>query len=82
MRAGEGAFFEALGYLDCANFAPMVKCGFLMGIGLMDRFSPPLAQAAVYNRVPGRKRLPTYPKYGHEKINSFENELLKFLYDD
>ena len=80
MHLEEDAFFEALGYLDCIHFAPLIKGDFLMGIGLMDQFSPPLAQSAVYNRVSASKRLLTYPKYCHERINAFENELLRFLY--
>lgn len=76
-----GAFFRAMGYVDCVNFAPMVRCPFLMGTGLMDSLSPPLAQAAVFNRVRGEKRLVTYPKYMHERINEFENELLRFLHN-
>ena len=74
------AFFRALGYVDCVNFAPMVRCPFLMGTGLMDSLSPPLAQAALFNRVPGEKRIVTYPKYIHERVNEFENELLRFLH--
>lgn len=72
-------FFRAMGYVDCVNFAPLVRCPFLMGTGLMDSLSPPLAQAAVFNRVAGEKKLVTYPKYMHERINEFENELLRFL---
>lgn len=74
------AFFHAMGYVDCVNFASMVRCPFLMGTGLMDSLSPPLAQAAVFNSVPGKKRIVTYPKYIHERINEFENELLSFLH--
>lgn len=73
------AFFHAMGYVDCVNFAKLVRCPLLLGTGLMDSLSPPLAQAALFNRVPGEKQLVTYPKYAHERINEFENELLRFL---
>lgn len=75
----EEALFRALGYADCARFAPMVTCELLLGTSLMNGVSPPEAQDAFFRAAGGPKRRLCYPKYGHERINFFENEVLKFL---
>ena len=45
----------------------------------MDTYAPPSAQAAIYNRLTCPKEWKLYPKYAHERINFFENQLLYFL---
>lgn len=70
----------ALDYLDIVHFAPMLTGPFLMGSGLMDKIAPIAAQYAVYNQAVCSKKHLVYPKYEHERINFFENELLKFLH--
>ena len=79
-RAGE--FFSALGYVDAANFSALLPKGFelLDGICLMDAVARPLTQYAAYNRAGCAKRLVVYPKYGHERLNDFENRLLAFMH--
>lgn len=72
---------EKLDYVDVANFAPLLKGSVLMGICLMDEVAPPEGQYAAYNRVTCSKSLKVYPKYSHERVNFFENEVLKFLHD-
>ena len=79
-RQDEDAFFQALEYVDCAQFAPMLSCGLLMGTALMDPVSPPAAQQAVYEGASCKKRLLVYPKHAHERVNAFEDELLAFLH--
>ena len=79
-HAEEDAFFQALSYLDCANFAALLRCPLLLGTSGMDRASPAAAQRAVFDRASCVKKQLFYPKYEHERINFFENELLKFLH--
>lgn len=74
------AFFAAMSYLDCAQFAEGLRCPLLVGTGAMDALSPAQAQQTVADRAAGPKTQLIYPKYEHERINFFENELLKFLH--
>ncbi len=78
-HSGETAFFRALSYLDCSRFARFIKCPVLMGTGSMDTVSPAASQNTIISQVSSEKRHLVYPKYGHERINFFENELLKFF---
>jgi len=71
--------FETLDYIDCANFAPMLRGRLLLGTAMMDTVSPPDTQTELYDRAVCEKRQIIYPKYGHERINFFEDEQLKFL---
>ncbi len=70
----------AWAYLDAAHFAPMLKGPLLLGTGLLDPMASPEGQYALYHGVSREKRHKIYPKYGHERINFFENELLKFFH--
>lgn len=45
----------------------------------MDTYAPPKGQAAIYNNLQCEKQWKIYPKYGHERVNFFENELVRFL---
>lgn len=65
--------------LDPISFASLLNGPLLIGTGLMDKAAPPKAQYAIFNRAACPKRHLVYPKYEHERNNSFENELLKFL---
>ena len=73
--------FSALDYLDPVNLAPLLRGPLLMGTGLLDKVAPPEGQYAVYNRAVCPKKHLVYPKYEHERINFFEDELLKFLHE-
>ncbi len=64
---------------DTRFFAREVKADLLMGTSLMDTISEPLSQAALYHSFRGKKYRRIYPKYGHERINFFENEMLVFM---
>lgn len=66
-------------YYDLVCFASLLKGPLLMGTALMDKISAPNCQYAIYNRATCPKSHFIYPKYEHERINFFENELLKFL---
>ena len=51
----------------------------LLGSCLMDTYAPPQGQAAIYNRLGGPKQWKMYPKYVHERVNFFENQMLFFF---
>lgn len=68
-----------LDYCDIIHFASGIKGKVLMGVCLMDQVAPPEGQYAAYNRMNCPKHMKVYPKYIHERVNAFENELLSFL---
>ena len=65
--------------LDLKNLAPLCMSPLLLGTCLMDTYAPPKGQAAIYNNLQCEKQWKTYPKYAHERVNFFENELVRFL---
>ena len=67
-------------HLDAACMAGQLVCELLVGTGLLDEIAPPEGQAALVNRAHGPVRQLFYPKYGHERVNDFENEVLRFLF--
>lgn len=77
----EQELFGRLDEVDCVNFAALVRCPLLLGTGLLDQQSPSAAQYGVYAAAKGPKRQLVYPKYGHERVNFYENEALNFLAD-
>ncbi len=68
-------------YVDLVNFAPLMHGKLLMGTALLDKIAPADSQYACYNRAVCDKEHLIYPKYEHERINFFENEMLKFMHD-
>ena len=72
--------FGVLDYVDTANFARGLGAELLLGTALMDTAATPASQFAIVNQVPGPKRHLTYPKWGHERVNAFEDQLLQFLH--
>ncbi len=68
-------------YVDLVNFAPLLHGKLLLGTALLDQIAPAESQYACYNQVVCEKEHLIYPKYEHERINFFENEMLKFMYD-
>lgn len=80
LHENAGRYFAAMDYLDCASFAALLRCPLLLGTGEMDRLSPAETQRNLAGRAGGEVRHLIYPKYEHERINFFENELLKFLH--
>lgn len=71
---------SASGYFNLEALAPRVTCPVLVGTGLMDEVASVSGQFAVVNALSGDVRHVVYPKHGHERINEFENEHLKFLH--
>ena len=66
-------------WLDAAVAARLVSAELLVGAGLRDELASPESQAALARAAGGPSRLVIYPEHGHERINEFENEVLRFL---
>lgn len=73
------AAIDAVGLLDSACAAELVRVPALIGTALLDQSAPSEGTFALYNRLPGQKEMRVYPKYGHERINQFENEQINYL---
>jgi cephalosporin-C deacetylase len=60
-------FFNTFDYFDPQNFAPMVKCPVLMGIGLLDQFCPPRCSMSLFNHIgTNNKEFVCVPNSTHE----------------
>lgn len=73
------AAIDAVGLLDSACAAELVRVPALIGTALLDQSAPTEGTFALYNRLSGQKEMRVYPKYGHERINQFENEQINYL---
>lgn len=73
------AAIDAVGLLDSACAAELVRVSALIGTALLDQSAPTEGTFALYNRLPGQKEMRVYPKFGHERINQFENEQINYL---
>lgn len=72
-------WFHKLGYIDCKNFAHMIRCPILFGTSLDDTICPPQTQCAVYNQLTCPKKRYLFPGYGHEEIQEFDDLILDFF---
>lgn len=70
---------DAVGLLDSACAAELVRVPALIGTALLDQSAPTEGTFALYNRLAGRKEICVYPKFGHERINQFENEQINYI---
>ena len=73
------AAIDVVGLLDSACAAELVRVPALIGTALLDQSAPTEGTFALYNRLPGQKEMRVYLKYGHERINQFENEQINYL---
>ena len=73
------AAIDAVGLLDSACAAELVRVPALIGTALLDQSAPTEGTFALYNRLPGQKQMRVYPKFGHERINQFENEQINYM---
>lgn len=73
------AAIDAVGLLDSACAAELVRVPALIGTALLDQSAPTEKTFALYNRLAGQKEMRVYPKFGHERINQFENEQINYL---
>lgn len=70
---------DAVGLLDSACAAELVRVSALIGTALLDQSAPTEGTFALFNRLKGQKEMRVYPKFGHERINQFENEQINYL---
>ena len=73
------AAIDAVGLLDSACAAELVRVPALIGTALLDQTAPTEGTFALFNRLTGQKEMRVYPKFGHERINQFENEQINYL---
>lgn len=73
-------FLAELDYLDVANFAALLKGELLLGTCLMDKISLPEGQYAAYHSASCIKNHKIYPKFEHERVKDFEDELMILLH--
>lgn len=73
------AAIDAVGLLDSACAAELVRVPALIGTALLDQSAPTEGTFALFNRLKGQKEMCAYPKFGHERINQFENEQINYL---
>ena len=73
------AAIDAVGLLDSACAAELVRVPALIGTALLDQSAPTEGTFALYNRLTGQKEMRVYPKFGHERINQFEKEQINYL---
>jgi cephalosporin-C deacetylase len=57
---------DNLDYFDVKNFAPNIKCKFLMSIGLLDTYVPPTNDYTVFNTMTTNKKIMVFKDYGHD----------------
>lgn len=73
------AAIDVVGLLDSACAAELVRVPALIGTALLDQTAPTEGTFALFNRLTGQKEIRVYPKFGHERINQFENEQINCL---
>ena len=73
------AAIDAVGLLDSVCAAELVRVPALIGTALLDQSAPTEGTFALYNRLKVQKEMRVYPKFGHERINQFENEQINYL---
>ena len=73
------AAIDAVGLLDSACAAELVRVPALIGTALLDQSAPTEGTFALYNRLKGQKEMRVYPKFGHERIKQLENEQINYL---
>ena len=64
--------------LDVARIAEGCACPVLLGTCLLDLQATPEAQDVIASRLADVRRI-SYPRYGHERVNAFEDEMTSFL---
>lgn len=68
-----------LEYIDIMNFAKLVDCEVLLATALLDTKTPSFSHQCLYDAMHCKKKMLTFVKHGHELINAFEDENLKFI---
>lgn len=70
-----------LNFLDCLSFAPDVTAATLMGVGELGQTEQLSSFDALYQKLgTSHKKLVSYPRWGYERINDFEDAILQFIH--
>ncbi len=69
MGMSDKDLYTLLSYFDIKNFARMIKCPIMMGIGLQDPVCPPHTNFSSYNLISGEKHFIIYPHCGHDVVH-------------
>ncbi|MBP3893078.1 MAG: acetylxylan esterase [Atopobiaceae bacterium] len=72
------ALDDSCAMLDVARIACGYACPVLMGTCLLDLQATPEAQDVLASCMSDVRRI-SYPRYGHERVNAFEDEMISFL---
>jgi len=72
---------DNLDYFDVKNFAPKVKCNFMMSVGLLDTYVPPTNDFAVFNSMTAKKKIMIFKDRGHEVSPIYTETELKWMHD-
>ena len=72
------ALADSCALLDIACMTSGLACPVLLGTGMLDLQSNPQAQEVLAEGLVQVRHL-HYPRYAHERVNAFEDEMLSFL---
>ncbi len=75
----KAAALNPLPYPELEEAASSIGCPVLLGTGRMDEVASPEGQDKLAERIAPCVHI-DYPKFGHERVNEFENALLSFIY--
>ncbi|MFD2873359.1 acetylxylan esterase [Mucilaginibacter ximonensis] len=68
-------------YFDVKNFAPKIKCNFMMSVGLLDTYVPPTNDFVVFNSMTAKKKIMLFRDRGHEVSPVYTQTELKWMHD-
>ena len=75
----KAAACNPLPYPELIEASASIACPVLIGTSRMDAVASPAGQDELAARIASCRHI-DYPKYVHERINAFENELLSFMH--
>lgn len=73
---------DNLDYFDVKNFAPKVKCHFIMSVGLLDTYVPPTNDFAVFNSMTAKKKIMVFKDLGHDVSPLYIQLETSFMHDE
>jgi cephalosporin-C deacetylase-like acetyl esterase len=73
---------DNLDYYDLNNFADNIKVKTVTGIGMLDNIAPPGNELAMFNNIPGNKKLFVFPNLAHDIGPEVGNYLGKWVYEN
>ncbi len=75
----KAAGINPLPYPELLEAAPNITCPVLFATCRLDEVASPEGQDELAARMSSAQRI-NYPKYGHERVNAFENALLQYMH--